>query len=581
MSVLMTTTASREVRNSDLFQAEFRKNSDAAIGVFLVRTRETGRCVSAIQDIALAKDSHQFRLWVCNKGWQNFPRPSSFAADTAIVDVTKPTGVIEGTIDIGKALDVICKENHDGIYVMVHAHHHFDKPLIQQYIKDFGNKAREFDQRLVLLVPDTVKIPVELEDELHVMDYRPPSHAELLECYQSVFGGIEEKARPDFTDAQVGTIIQNAVGMTWLEFETAISLGIVEMQNILDERADKEQHPEDYIKVILKHKTEAIKKTDLLELMQPEPMADVGGLDLLKGWLELRAKAYSEEARKYGIEVPKGVLCVGPPGAGKSLFAKSVASTMLVPLVKFDIGKVFGKFIGESEGRIRQALQMIESLAPCVLLVDEIDKGFSGMGAGGGDGGIAQRVFGSFLTWMQERDINRFPVFLVMTANNVTGLPPELMRRGRLDEIFAVTFPSGEERAEILKIHLRKRGHELPDSEINKVVADTDKFVGAELESIIKDGLLEAFNRRMKKPNADVFIQQARGMRPLYLAFADRVNAMHEWAKNNAKPASSGMHFEGVDQPKVTEGALSAKVQPGSRIIRRPTTPRGGKGLDI
>ncbi|WP_354163660.1 MULTISPECIES: AAA family ATPase [unclassified Bradyrhizobium] len=577
----MTTSASREARNVDLFQEEFRRNSDAAIGVFIIRTREVGRCTSAVQDISLTKDDCYYRVWVCNKGWQNYPRPSSFQ-DASLVDVTKPTGTVEGTIDIGKAFDSICKEAHDGIYVMVHPHHHFEKPLIHQYIKDFVLKAREFDQRLVLIVPDTVKIPIEIEDDLHVMDFRPPSHAELLDCYKQVFEGIDPGSRPDFDDAQIGTIIQNAVGMTWLEFETALSLGIVEMQNLLDGREDKEQHPEDYIKVILKHKTEAIKKTDLLELMDPQPMSDVGGLDLLKGWLEKRAKAYSEEARKYGIEVPKGVLCVGPPGAGKSLFAKAVSSTLLVPLVKFDIGKVFGKFIGESEGRMRQALQMIESLAPCVLLLDEIDKGFGGMSNGGGDGGIGQRVFGQFLTWMQERNNDRYPVFVVMTANNVTGLPPELMRKGRLDEIFAVTFPSEEERIEIIKIHLRKRGHEISDTEIAKVASCTDKFVGAELESIVKDGLLEAYSRKMKAPNGAVIAAQAENMQPLYKAFADRVNAMHEWAKNNAKPASSGMRFEGVSQPKVTGEGLS-RPAPGGRMIRRPSLgpKKGGSNLDV
>jgi SpoVK/Ycf46/Vps4 family AAA+-type ATPase len=270
----------------------------------------------------------------------------------------------------------------------------------------------------------------------------------------------------------------------------------------------------------------------------------------MKEWLKLRSKAFSQEARDYGIEMPKGVLCVGPPGTGKSLFSKATASTFGVPLVKFDIGKVFGKFVGESEGRIRQAIKIIEAMAPCVLLVDEIDKGFGGLSGGGTDGGTSMRVLGSFLNWMQDRDCDAHPVFVVMTANNVQGLPPELMRRGRIDEIFACTFPGHDERKEIAGIHLKKRGHTLPPSQLDKVAAACDKYVGAEIEAAIKNALLDAFNEGLDHPKPEHIEKHLKEMVPLSKAFADKMQFMHEWAKNNAKPASSSMKFDDLAPAK-------------------------------
>lgn len=210
----------------------------------------------------------------------------------------------------------------------------------------------------------------------------------------------------------------------------------------------------------------------------------------------------------------------------------------------------------------------------CVLLVDEIDKGFGGLG-GGGDSGVSMRVLGSFLNWLQDRDIQRYPVFIVATANNVTGLPPELMRKGRVDEIFACSFPSASERAEIFKIHLSKRGHNLSDADLKKVADRADKFVGAEIEGVVQSAILEAFDKGMKAPTAELLIQHVKQVRPLAEAFPDRVQMMHEWAKNNAKPASSGMQFDGSASKETAEKKPVGKL----RTIR--TGPiKGSRNLD-
>lgn len=575
MPIVMTTDASRTVKNADEFATVFKRNADAAIGIQVIRTREITRAAATLQNISVEK-GERFLLWVCNKGWLHFPDPNKGLADT--VDISKPVGQPEAkTIATHEALEWLNKEQEPGLFVMIHPHFKFGDPVVQQDIRDFIAKSREYSHRLALIVPENVKLPSEIEDEMHVLDFRPPSHAELLDCYNQTIDGINTEAQPDFKDAEIEQIIQNAVGMTLNEFETALALGIVETSLLIDKREGGEQFIEDYIKVILQHKTEAIKRTDILELMQPANMSSVGGLDLLKDWLTKRTKAYTPEAKAYGIQSPQGFMCVGPPGGGKSLVAKATANTLGVTLVKLDIGKIFGKFIGESEGRMRTALMVIESLAPCVLLVDEVDKAFGGMGGPAGDGGVAMRVFGSFLSWMQDRDTERYPVFVVMTANNVTGLPPELMRKGRLDNIFAVTFPSVEEREEIIKIHLDIRGQELNPEEIKLIAEATDHFVGAELEELVKSSLLECFHLKHKKPIASVFLDEAKAIRPLHDAFPDRVQAMHEWAKANATPASSGMQFDGV-APKAPAKLKAGEVPGGRKLVlpKRATS----KGLD-
>lgn len=580
-NVQMTSEAVRTQRNVDAFEADLTRYVNAAVGIILIRTREPVRCAEVIHRLAVKKDA-QFRLWACNKGWQSYRRSNEFRdGDDQIIDTSNPSSTDPSTIDPSHAMKKIFDEHTERsqrgstgdpseYFTMYYPHHHFDKPIIHQWIKDFGQLSREVECRLFLICPDTVRVPPEMEDDIYIMDFLVPSFAELRECYDSFIEGIGDDVRPKFTDEEITTIIQNGLGMTYAEFETAIALAVVTFQG-----PDKEPSTySDYVDLMLKHKIEVIKKTDLLELMPPENMDNVGGFDTMKEWLSDRTAAFSEEARNYGIEMPKGVLCVGPPGSGKSLFSKATAGTFGVPLVKFDIGKVFGKFVGESEGRIRQAIKIIEAMAPCILLVDEIDKGFGGLSGGGTDGGTSMRVLGSFLNWMQDRDADKHPVFIVMTANNVTGLPPELMRRGRIDEIFACTFPGHAERKEIASIHLKKRGHELKDAELEKIAAASDKYVGAEIEAAIKNALIDAFKQKLKHPTSEIVIKHLRDMVPLSKAFADKMQFMHEWAKNNAKPASSSMNFNDfAEKPAETGKGLRKISVPGKGGIK-------SRGLD-
>ncbi len=307
-------------------------------------------------------------------------------------------------------------------------------------------------------------------------------------------------------------------------------------------------------------KTEVVRRSEMLELMEAETMSNVGGLDLLKAWVNKRAKAFSDEAKQYGIEPPKGIALIGPPGTGKSLAAKAISSILGLPLIRFDISRVFKSLVGESEGRVRAALKMVDAMSPCVLMIDEVDKALGGSQGSSGDSGVSSRVLGSILTWMQD---TKSPVFVVVTANRTANLPSEFLRRGRLDEVFSVTVPNQKERGDILKIHLRKRGHEPKEvTDLKTAVEASEGYVPAELEGAVKDALIEAYNADLPL-TGELIAEQLKSFKPLSQAFAEDFGAMQEWAENNARPASSG---EKVKIARTRSRSAVPETGKGSRL---------------
>lgn len=289
-----------------------------------------------------------------------------------------------------------------------------------------------------------------------------------------------------------------------------------------------------------------IRKSGILEYVENKlSLEDVGGLTVLKRWLELRGKTFSEDAKAFGLNPPKGVLLVGIPGCGKSLTAKCIASAWSMPLLKLDMGKIFGKYVGDSEANIRQALKTAEAIAPCVLWIDEIEKGLSG---GGSDGGTSSRVFGNILTWMQDKTS---PVFTFATANNIRNLPPELLRKGRFDEIFFVDLPDFEERKKILEIHIGKSGRNLANFDLDKLaqISGEDNYganirlAGAEIEAWVKDALMEAYARKTNgEDGADLSMQDfetvIKRMIPMAKMRQEDFKDLRDWANENAVSAS-------------------------------------------
>lgn len=248
----------------------------------------------------------------------------------------------------------------------------------------------------------------------------------------------------------------------------------------------------DDVALVVDEKRQIVKKSGILEMVTvKETMADIGGLKILKAWLKRKAKIMADipRARDYGVEVPKGAMVVGMPGCGKSLTAKATAVLFGLPLLRLDIGSLMGRYVGDSEANMRRALSLTEAVSPCVLWVDEVEKAFTGVGSGGAGSEITTRLFGYFLTWMQEKSA---PVFVIATANDLSSLPPELLRKGRFDEIFFVDFPTAKERGAILSVHLKKRGKSVAAA-LDELMEDTDGFSGADLEGLVKDAIEEAF----------------------------------------------------------------------------------------
>lgn len=561
--------AENDVLHADEFREKLRILSDAAITVFAIRTREPFRALWELHRWKLEQELQTFKIWTVLTGWQDF----NTGDDNQQLDFTTPS-TQDGAVQLSSAMGKIRTEFGDGCYVVFGGHWALEDPGIQQHVKNLTQHCIDNQKRIIFVFPEITTIPGTIEDDIFLLDFKTPSMAELREVWDREIANVDTEYQPEFDEDQINTIMRSALGMTVQEFSNAVAVTLVEKSKALEE---KTVEPMDFSRIILRNKTEIIKRADILELLPETDIKEVGGLDLLKAWLYKRADALtSDEAREFGIDPPKGVLIVGPPGGGKSMTAKACAAIMGVAGIKFDIGKVFGSLVGQSEQRTRKALAMIDAMAPCLVLCDEVDKGLGGIG-GSGDSGTSQRVLGTILNWMQDRnaDGKKPPVFLVFTANNVIGLPPELMRKGRLDEIFAVTFPEEVERAAILKIHVEKRGHEITDDELKSCAKATKGFVGAELESLVTECLIDLFAEKKLHPKnttktlAGLIEASAKVTVPLSVAFSDKVKSMNEWAKNNAKPASTGMTFEEPVKP-----TIAGQKTRSLRRITGPVKPR-------
>jgi AAA+ superfamily predicted ATPase len=260
---------------------------------------------------------------------------------------------------------------------------------------------------------------------------------------------------------------------------------------------------------------------------------DIGGLENLKSWLALRRKGFTPEAREFGLEPPRGVLMLGVPGCGKSLCAKVIAADWKMPLLRLDPGVLYQKFIGESESQLRQALAQAEAMSPCVLWIDEIEKAFASAAAASADGGLSKRMFGTLLTWMQD---HRHPIFIIATANDISALPPELMRKGRFDEVFFIDLPTAAVRAEILGIHLQRRKRDPREFKLADLAAATEGFSGSELEQVVVSGLFSAFSRGKSLADAHLF-EEAKKTRPLSVLNAEQIAALRQWAADRCVSA--------------------------------------------
>ncbi len=378
------------------------------------------------------------------------------------------------------------------------------------------------DKTLILSQPFPL-LPKELEKEVQIMELPYPTFADIKEIYKKVCIDFEiGDKEPD------DELIESALGLTIMEAERAFAKAYIE-----DDELTASQIP-----IIIKEKESIIKKSGFLEYYHPkETMQDIGGLGNLKDWLEKRGRGFDKSAKEFGLETPKGILLLGIPGTGKSLTAKAIGSEWQFPLLRLDMGKIFGGIVGESEQNIRGALNIAEAISPSILWIDEIEKGMSGISSSGStDGGTTARVLGTFLTWMQEKTK---PVFVVATANNISQLPPELLRKGRVDEIFFVDLPTQKEREDIIKIHIKRRNRNAEKFDIEKLAEMSKGFSGAELEEAVKEAMFQAYDKSEDVSTEDI-INAINKTYPLAKTMSEVINDMRKWAKSRAVMASDG-----------------------------------------
>jgi len=436
----------------------------------------------------------------------------------------------EGATQPLEALQAVERLNEPSIVVLKDFHPYLSDPAVVRALRDLAHALKSTYTTVLLLSPSLV-IPPELEKEISVLDVPLPTAEELMALLREIATVLRQTSRTpvELTREEAGQLITAALGLTLSEAENAFAKAVAH-----DGKLGKGD-----IQLVLEEKRQVIRKSGLLEYFAPDAALEaVGGLELLKGWLGRRGAAFSEKARAFGLPQPKGLLLLGVQGCGKSLTAKAIAATWRLPLLRLDMGRIFSGLVGSSEENLRKAIRTAESVAPVVLWVDEIEKGLSGLSSSGSsDGGVTARVFGTFLTWLQEKTA---PAFVVATANRIDLLPPELLRKGRFDEIFFIDLPAPAEREEILRIHLAARRRDPARFDVAALARAAVGFSGAELEQAVVSGLHDAFaeggelaQRHLEKAIAESL--------PLSVTMREQIATLRAWAATRTRPASAAV----------------------------------------
>ncbi|MBI3848887.1 MAG: AAA family ATPase [Verrucomicrobia bacterium] len=427
------------------------------------------------------------------------------------------------------ALDQVIEQVEPAIFIFKDFHPFLTKNnfAIIRKLKEIALHLKNSFKTIILVSP-ALEIPTELEKEITVLNFPLPNRDDLAALLDKIVDEVKQfkQVKIDLDEAGRERLLQAALGLTLGEAENVFAKIIVK-----DERLSGED-----VNEVFAEKQQIIRKSGLLEYYATtETFSQVGGMSVLKDWLQKRASSFTDQARAFGLPAPKGILLLGVQGCGKSLCAKAVSSLWQQPLLRFDMGRMFGSLVGSSEENVRKAISVAESVAPAILWVDEIDKAFAGsQGSGATDGGTTARVFGTFLTWLSEKTA---PVFVVATANDISQLPPELMRKGRLDEIFFVDLPSESEREEIFRIHITKRGREPKNFDLKALVDASKDFSGAEVEEAIISALYDAFYAQQELAT-DHILEALRQTVPLAKTMDEQINRLRTWTEGRARNAS-------------------------------------------
>lgn len=505
----------------------------ARYAVLVIESFEEERVLGELQGIAKAIN-HDLYIWNSTDG-VTYTNGSS-ASQEKTLDFTAALKFCENRAKEQGSRNIFVFCDADG-YLNSKA------PAVnRRRLRDFAINIRKkgYISNCIIISP-TFEITTDLQKEITLVDFPLPSREEVKEIITSFLNNYKgmQGVTIDVNSELLEKFVDASIGLTKLEIDNSFARALVSNRRI--DASD--------LKGILSEKKQIIRKTGILEYIDSQlNLNDVGGLQTLKKWLELRSHCFGDEALKFGVKPPKGVLLTGIPGCGKSLTAKCVATAWNMPLLRLDMGKIFQGIVGSSESNMRLALKTAEAISPSILWIDEIEKGLSGASGGGGDGGTSTRVFGNLLTWMQEKTA---PVFVFATANNINGLPPELLRKGRFDEIFFVDFPTAEERKKILSIHISKLGRDVNKFDLDKLafLSGEQSFgkdvvlAGAELEAWVADSLIQSFSRKIDgDDNADLsmkdFEKTISHVVPMGQMRKDEFTKIRAWANENAVSAS-------------------------------------------
>ena len=488
------------------FEQKISSYMDAAFPVIYIHTFEEEKAKVAIQHASEGVSGISILEWdgtdrICD------PRTGEVKYDVSTYSLAD---ILDDRMDYS-ARQILILRNLDTV---------LDDPGVMARLKKFAEHIHsgQLDATIFLLSP-TLNIPRSFEKYITVveMDYLD---VEEIRAVIRDFIAVQEIQISESLEKELATAFK---GLSEFEIQNILQLAYSESGELTKAQ----------VSLIFDQKQQMIKKAGLLEMIPlKESLLDIGGLENLKNWLERKANVLSnmDAAKQFGVDVPKGVLIAGVPGCGKSLSAKAAAKRFNIPLLRLDMGRLLGKYVGESEANMRRAIQLSEAISPCVLWIDELEKAFAGIGGDSGGAEVTTRLFGSFLTWLQEKEST---VFVVATANDITKLPPELMRKGRFDEIFYVGLPQREERRKIFEIHIRKRRHQdLPKININALLDKTEGYSGADIEGVIRESVESAFAANKTGLTTDDILQVIANTHSLSEIMKEPIKKMEQEYQN-------------------------------------------------
>lgn len=442
-----------------------------------------------------------------------------------LVDFKTKTSLLGNYMRLDEALSYLKNtdglDNHIIVLKDIHVYLNDEYPTVISLLKSICQKINKGDiESTIIIVSNTVKIPKELEKFITIFEMDEMTQDDIKEYIKSYLDYYGMSVAPK----RLKELSVAFKGLSEYEIDSLLNLTIAKGSDFNNSNG---------IRSIHEQKRQIIMKTNILEMINvKEKISDIGGLNNLKQWLERKARVFKDidRAMEFGVDMPKGLLIAGIPGCGKSLAAKATSALFEVPLLKLDMGKIMGKYLGESETNMRKAIKLAEAISPCVLWVDELEKGFAGVDGSGHE--VTMRLFGTFLTWLQEKQT---PVFVVATANDISKMPPELLRKGRFDDIFYVDLPDDRERESIFKIHIaRRRESDVNKIEYSKLVNKTAGFSGADIEGVVVDAVENAFADGKSELSTDILIKAIDDTKSLSVIMKDKLKELQDFYKNKS-----------------------------------------------